>query len=458
MSTSKNLRKGFRPTVILSLLVLLAAVPLNNVMADTHAWVSGFSDIGPRYWEIDKSDNIAGMTSDDMSSPPYIQGYADTLGTVKLSVNANGTWWIEGYADISDTYTFTDFNNPSASGLIAGLYGKIDYSGTLTSAYFQGVGGSPNFHIQGVGTISLDWNGTNYTLSIPGQSPVDVNDPVQHVSGSFTLPINGAYYGQPFDRQWFFVAYANNPGLANLGVSSDFYNTVKFSFYADGFTLKVTSIGGYNQGSNTPAAFSKISPANGAINQSNSPTLTWEASTGATSYEYCYDTTNDNACSSWMNNGTSTSASLSGLANGTTYYWQVRAVNADGPTYSDNSSTAFWSFTTIVNPPAAFNKTSPANGDTNQSTPPTLSWDASTGADSYEYCYDTTNNNACDGSWTSAGSNLSVVLNGLSAATNYYWQVKAHNGTGTINANDGSWWEFSTVYPKFHLYLPLILK
>jgi hypothetical protein len=248
MSTSKNLRRGFRPTGILSLLVMLAAVPLNSVMADTHAWVSGLSFKGDWYWQIDVSDNIPGMTSDDMSSTPYIQGYADTLGTVKLSVNANDGWWIEGYADISDTYTFTDFNNPSASGLITGLYGKIDYSGTLTVTNSQGAGGSPAFSIQGVGTISLKWNGTNYTLSIPGQSPVDVNDPVQHVSGSFTFPINGAYYGQPFDRQWYFTAYANNIGLANLGVSSDFYNTVKFSFYADGFTLKVTSIGGYNQG------------------------------------------------------------------------------------------------------------------------------------------------------------------------------------------------------------------
>jgi hypothetical protein len=92
MSTSKNLRRGFRPTGILSLLVMLAAVPLNSVMADTHAWVSGLSFKGDWYWQIDVSDNIPGMTSDDMSSTPYIQGYADTLGTVKLSVNANNGW------------------------------------------------------------------------------------------------------------------------------------------------------------------------------------------------------------------------------------------------------------------------------------------------------------------------------------------------------------------------------
>ena len=65
---------------------------------------------------------------------------------------------------------------------------------------------------------------------------------------------------------------------------------------------------------NPPVAFSKISPANGATNRPPSLTLSWAASTGATSYEYCYDTSNDNDCSGWTNNGTVTSKVLSSLA------------------------------------------------------------------------------------------------------------------------------------------------
>jgi hypothetical protein len=97
---------------------------------------------------------------------------------------------------------------------------------------------------------------------------------------------------------------------------------------------------------NVPGSFSKASPLNAATNISTNPTLSWGTSSGATSYEYCYDSTNDNACSSWTSTGTSANVALSGLSLGTTYYWQIRSINGTGTTYADGSSTAFWSFTT----------------------------------------------------------------------------------------------------------------
>jgi hypothetical protein len=98
-----------------------------------------------------------------------------------------------------------------------------------------------------------------------------------------------------------------------------------------------------------PGAFNKTSPSNGASAVATNPTLSWGTSSGATSYEYCYDTSNDNACSAWVSTGTTASANLSGLNPSTSYYWQVRANNATGtPTYADGSSTAYWSFTTAA--------------------------------------------------------------------------------------------------------------
>ena len=199
-----------------------------------------------------------------------------------------------------------------------------------------------------------------------------------------------------------------------------------------------------------PVAFTKSSPADGATDQTTSVTLAWNASSGATSYEACYDITNDNACSSWVNNGSSTSMQISNLTNGTTYYWHVRALNATGTAYSNASSTAFWSFTTAALPPPPvppldFTKSSPGNGATDQATSVTLAWSASSGATSYEGCYDTTNDNACS-SWVNNGSSTSMPISNLATSTTYYWHVRALNATGTTysNASSTAFWSFTT--------------
>lgn len=53
-----------------------------------------------------------------------------------------------------------------------------------------------------------------------------------------------------------------------------------------------------------------------------------------------------------------------------------------------------------------FGKVAPTHNVKKQPTSLTLQWSASTGATSYEYCYDSTNNAACDGTWTVAGTAL----------------------------------------------------
>jgi len=201
----------------------------------------------------------------------------------------------------------------------------------------------------------------------------------------------------------------------------------------------------FTQPVSPPGPFLKVSPGSGATGQPTNPTLTWGTSTGAASYEYCIDTTNDNACGTWTSSGTNTSVALTGVPYNTTHYWHVRANSAGGTTYADASPTAFWSFTTLALP-GAFNKTSPANAATGQSANPTLTWGASAGAASYEYCYDTSNDSACT-AWTSTGTNTSIALSGLNGGTTYYWHVRALNGSGTTyaQASATTFWRFTTV-------------
>jgi alpha-tubulin suppressor-like RCC1 family protein len=191
-----------------------------------------------------------------------------------------------------------------------------------------------------------------------------------------------------------------------------------------------------------PGAFTKSSPANAATGAPTSLTLIWQASSDAASYEYCIDTTNDNACSGSWTRTKKTTANLKSLSKNTTYYWQVRAVNPYGTTYADSNT--WWSFTTQVGLPGAFTKSSPANAATGAPTSLTLIWQASSDAAIYEYCIDTTNDNACSGSWNSTGTDITANLTGLSKNTTYYWQVRAVNPVGTTYADSNTWWSFTT--------------
>lgn len=189
-----------------------------------------------------------------------------------------------------------------------------------------------------------------------------------------------------------------------------------------------------------PAAFGKVGPADGATNVPVSMVISWQDSTAATSYEYCYDTTDDDACTGWVSKGVIISNKSLVLLPTTTYYWQVRAVNGNGTEYADASSTAYWSFTTAAMP--GFSKTAPIDGATNTSNSVAVSWAAMPGASAYEYCWDNTDDDACS-NWINAGTSRGKTITGLGGYTTYYWQVRATVGGSKILANDGTWWAFT---------------
>jgi hypothetical protein len=224
-------------------------------------------------------------------------------------------------------------------------------------------------------------------------------------------------------------------------------------------TSKVYADGGSNWVFTTniapPTDFGKTSPGNGAIDQTLSLTLTWGTSAGTNvTYEYCYGTATCTPDSIWLLAGTNTSASISGLAYATPYYWQVRAVNSAGATYANaNDVTPVWQFTTQSAPPQPFGKLNPPS--TNPTDVPlntTLSWTASAGSTTYQFCWDKVahqdNDDSCS---TDTGSgwveNVTTETGHLSLEPNqvYYWQVKALNDLGSILADNGVWFQFTTI-------------
>ena len=88
----------------------------------------------------------------------------------------------------------------------------------------------------------------------------------------------------------------------------------------------------------------------------------------------------------------------------------------------------------FLEPPTFFNKLLPLDETTPAAQSSlTLSWSASSPADSYEYCSYTTNHSDCDvefGNWVSAGSSTTASISNLLPPVTYHWQVRARNQGG----------------------------
>ena len=71
--------------------------------------------------------------------------------------------------------------------------------------------------------------------------------------------------------------------------------------------------------------------------------LSWGASIGATSYEYCV-ALSATTCTMWKSTGTARSVTVSNLQRNKAYFWQVRAKNSAGITLANGG---VWKFTTV---------------------------------------------------------------------------------------------------------------
>ena len=194
--------------------------------------------------------------------------------------------------------------------------------------------------------------------------------------------------------------------------------------------------------SSPPPAPVLATPANGATGIATNPTLTWNASSGATSYRVQVSTDAGFATTVVdQSNITTTSYALSSLTTNTTYYWHVNATNSGG---SSSYSTA-WNFTTVPPAPAAPVLVTPANGATGVATNPTLTWNACSGATSYRVQVSTDAGFAAMIVDQSNITMTSYALNGLTTNTAYYWHVNATNSGGTSAYSTA--WNFTTVPP-----------
>jgi transposase-like protein len=170
-----------------------------------------------------------------------------------------------------------------------------------------------------------------------------------------------------------------------------------------------------------PVAFNLLSPANSAINQNVSGTLSWQTSMNATGYDVYLGTANP-PVTKVSSNQSAASYNYSGLTNSNTYYWKVVAKNAIDSMTAAGSP---WSFTTIIAPPGSFSLLSPANSAANQLVDGTLSWQTSANASGYDVYLSTINPPTIKVSSNQAGITYNYA--GLTNSATYYWKIVAKN-------------------------------
>lgn len=150
-------------------------------------------------------------------------------------------------------------------------------------------------------------------------------------------------------------------------------------------------------------------------------TVSWAAVSGAASYDVDYKLTSS---STWTNAATataSTSVNITGLTQGTTYDWRVRATCAGG---SGNYVSAQFTTTAPCGTPTGLTSSSVTSSSA------TVNWTAVSGANNYDVDYKLNSSST----WTNAATatvSTSVNLSGLTASSLYDWRVRANCASGS---------------------------
>jgi hypothetical protein len=315
------------------------------------------------------------------------------------------------------------FKNPMSSAL---NFTWTVSGGTLSST----TGSSVTFTAGGVGnaTVKVTANGANaqasITVTAPPAAPTNLQASVQNgqIKLQWTLNSNNQtgfvvqYYPCCIPNpQWTTLATVASNGNnytftppANLGPTTEYqvYETNALGSSAPSNAVTVTT---------PPAAPTGLAATAGRTQVS----LSWNASTGATSYNVYRGTSSGQEGSTPIATGVTTPTFTdSNVTGGMTYYYKVTAVDAAGPSSMSSEVNA-----TLPQVPAAPTGLVVSAGQSNVS----LSWNAVSGATSYNVYRGT----------SSGGETLYISVTGISyndtsvtTFTTYYYQVSAVNAIG----------------------------
>lgn len=394
---------------------------------------------GTTYYYRVRAFNTSGTSSNSgtqtvltLPPDPSILSATDIQST-SFSANWSTSTSATGYRlDVSTVSNFASF---------VGVYNNLDVS-NLTTYSVSGLTGGTTYYYRVRAYNDSGTSGNSGTMSvlIAPTAPV-ATDATSTSSANFSANWNSSAGADGYK-----IDVATDAGFLNLLAgynNKDAGNTLTFAVTGlnSGTTYyyRVRSYSGSRTSGNSnsitvltvPSA--PVATAATSINES-SFYANWNSSTGAT--KYYLDVATNNSFTSFavgFNNkdvGNVATFSITGLSANTNYYYRIRSNNATGT--SGNSGTI-----TVLSAPAVPTSTA-ATSITNTSF--NTNWNSSTGATGYMLDVSTVSNfTSFVGIYNNkdVGNVTTYSVTGLSGSTDYYYRIRAYNGSGT-SGNSGT--------------------
>ena len=360
-------------------------------------------------------------------------GTGTVLDSRTLSSFTNGAylvWTIKGHVNFHVVYN--GGSNLALSGI---FFDPVGTGALITGTEFDDGAGPWGGNQANAAPAAFDGNASTFydCANSAGYVGIDAGVPTT-VSKIIYAPrpgwagrmLSGIFEGSNTSATGGYVTLAAVPGVPTEGLTNTLavtdttpYRWLRYRDAGSG-NCDVAEVQFIDPPAGAPAKPSGLTAAPG----SGKVTLTWNAASGAASYHVLRSAASGYAGAKALAvNVTTTGYTDTGLTNGTTYYYQVTAVNANGHSGSSNQASA-----QPVAPPAAPTGLKATAGAAGSKTI-TVSWTASSGATSYRVSRSTTSG----GTYSQVGTatTTSYPNTGLTAGTTYYYKVSATNAGGT---------------------------